>query len=52
LGTGMVGVAGEREGEDGGGMGGWRGRFGGKSRTVIVLIWLAPEAEGDARQTI
>jgi hypothetical protein len=52
LGTGIVWVSGEMEVEDGGGMAGWRGRFGGKSRTVIVLIWLAPEAEGDARQTI
>jgi hypothetical protein len=52
LGTGIVWVSGEMELEDGGGMVGWRGRFGGKSRTVIVLIWLAPEAEGDARQTI
>jgi hypothetical protein len=46
LGTGIVWVSGEMEVEDGGGMAGWRGRFGGKSGIEIVLIWLALKLKG------
>jgi hypothetical protein len=36
LGTGIVWVSGEMEVEDGGGMAGWRGKLGGKSRITIL----------------